>query len=340
MDFHGCSSQRAYRALAVRQENELMLRSGPCAQQRNNWYAFEYANQHFILNTEDGRVLSRLVPKAIAEELSSVSPSSCCSPSQKLQSLCADLCISISDPGNRKADMKRFETNCSGLEHLDLMIAQECNMRCIYCYGDQGRYLRPGMMGKDTALRAADWFLEQAGSAEEISLSFFGGEPMMNKALVREIVEHLTARVKNERRRIQFGISTNLSLLDNAFVSFIHDNNVKVLIGFDGPPEIQNRNRPFRDMKPSYDRVMKNFEALAQKTPSSVFLRPTISRTDDLPQVVDFFWNSSVPNFHLGFASPCVINPEANRNTSIMFSEVVAGFIKKTIFQLIRYIEE
>ena len=66
---------------------------------------------------------------------------------------------------------------------IALFLAQECNMRCVYCYRNGGEYAGGGMMSEETAFKAVDSLIENSGSAQSLHISFFGGELFLNFSL-------------------------------------------------------------------------------------------------------------------------------------------------------------
>lgn len=151
--------------------------------------------------------------------------------------------------------------------NIGLFLAQECNMRCVYCYGDAGTYGGGGLMDEATALRAVDWLIAHSGSVKRLSLGFFGGEPLLNFPLMRVVVPYAKQEAAKAGKTIFISITTNGSLLTDEVIAFIRDEDIKVLISFDGPPEIQNHQRPFKDGSGSYDSVKANIGKLRQCLP-------------------------------------------------------------------------
>jgi len=160
-----------------------------------------------------------------------------------------------------------------------LFVAQECNMRCPYCYGDGGGYGGGGAMSEGTAFRAVDWLIEQAGDSKEVWISFFGGEPLLNFALMEKVVAYARERV-GASKKLEFGVTTNLSLLDDRILDFLVANKMKVLASFDGPRHIQNRNRPLKNGQDSYDAVAPKLRKLLAALPDAIG-RSTLAAGDD-----------------------------------------------------------
>ena len=165
-----------------------------------------------------------------------------------------------SGDGSRKAS----ET---GLGSIALLVAQECNMSCIYCYGQGGSYGGGGMMSEETAFKAVDWLMENSKKAERVNVSFFGGEPLLNFPLIRKVVEYAKDAAHGKGKKVTFSITTNATLLTDEIISFMSQEKIYPLVSFDGPREIQNRQRPFKDGRGSYETVRANIVKLLDVYP-------------------------------------------------------------------------
>ncbi|MDA8333474.1 MAG: radical SAM protein [Peptococcaceae bacterium] len=151
--------------------------------------------------------------------------------------------------------------------NIALFLAQECNMACVYCYGNGGEYAGGGMMSEETAFRSVDWLVENSGSVKNIGISFFGGEPFLNFPLMKKVVSYAKKKAGEKDKRITFGVTTNASLLTEEAISFLKDEKIYPLISFDGPAEYQDSQRPFKDGSGSYDRIVNNVRKLREVIP-------------------------------------------------------------------------
>ncbi|MEA4856156.1 MAG: radical SAM protein [Solidesulfovibrio sp.] len=150
---------------------------------------------------------------------------------------------------------------------VGLFLAQECNMRCVYCYGEAGGYAGGGRMDASTALRVVDWLVEHSGNFQLLSLSFFGGEPLLNFPLMRAVVPYARQKATAAGKKMVIGLTTNGTLLTDEVIAFLRDEQVVFAISFDGPPEIHNRQRPFKDGAGSYEQVAANVRKLRNVLP-------------------------------------------------------------------------
>jgi len=165
------------------------------------------------------------------------------------------------EPAGGKSDIGRF------VDAISLFVAQQCNMACVYCYGQGGEYAEKGMMSAATAFKAVDWLMENSGGIETVGISFFGGEPMMNFPLIKKVVKYAKQAAEKRGKKVNFGITTNGSLLTDQRIAFLKEENIRPVISFDGPAEIQNRQRPFSNGKGSHAKVYANIQKLRKVFP-------------------------------------------------------------------------
>lgn len=134
-----------------------------------------------------------------------------------------------------------------------LLICQDCNLRCSYCYADGGRYNNRGFMSFEVAAKAIDLIVENARAKNRIpSISFFGGEPLLNYKLMKQIV----AYVKEKGYNVAYGMTTNGTLINNDIEQFIVDNNISTQISIDGDERSQNLNRYYANKRGGYKDVI------------------------------------------------------------------------------------
>ncbi len=144
----------------------------------------------------------------------------------------------------------------NSVHSLALFVAQDCNMRCKYCYGDGGSYADKGTMSYETAKAAIDFLFEQTNDDKDLSVTFFGGEPLMNFGLIQKITEYIRVLEKNMNKKCYLNMTSNATLLSEEIISFCEKNRIAVQISIDGNKRVQNTNRYFVNQKGSYDCVL------------------------------------------------------------------------------------
>lgn len=164
---------------------------------------------------------------------------------------------------------------------ISLLVAQECNMRCLYCYGDDGEYGEKGRMSISVARKSVGWLLRHSQDLPSVHIGFFGGEPMLNFPVIEDIVAYAKTSASDLGKTVTFGLITNGVRLSEAQARFLRDNDVAVTISFDGPREIQNAQRPLVSGAGSYDRVRRNLTLLRRFFPG-INARATVYGQSDV----------------------------------------------------------
>ncbi len=154
----------------------------------------------------------------------------------------------------------------SPIKAMCLHIAHDCNLRCEYCFastGDfgEGRKLMPLEVGK----QAIDFLLENSGDRQNLELDFFGGEPLMNFGVVKQVVEYARSKEKEYNKKFRFTITTNGILLDEKKIDFINEEMSNVVLSIDGRKEVNDRVRKRVDGSGCYDKIIISFKELVDK---------------------------------------------------------------------------
>ena len=185
-----------------------------------------------------------------------------------------------------EASPKQPKTNReSPITVMDLFIAQQCTLKCIYCYGGGGEYGKAGAMAEKTAFRAVDWLWQQRGSAKTLNINFFGGEPLLQFDLLKKTVSYAKTLDRHGDTKFQFGVATNATLVTKEISRYLKQNHFGINVGFDGPSKIHNRNRPFKDGSPSWERVVSGIQKLMAGMPERVNLRATLWQNGEIHDV-------------------------------------------------------
>ena len=125
----------------------------------------------------------------------------------------------------KPVDPQIFDIN---IRSIALNVAEQCNLRCTYCFAGEGDYGKNSLLKKDVALKAIE---ELAKDKENFHVSFFGGEPLLNFSLIERVVDFC----KQQPTNFTYAITTNGTLLQQRHVDFFNANNFKVTISYDGP---------------------------------------------------------------------------------------------------------
>jgi len=163
------------------------------------------------------------------------------------------------------------------LSTLVLEVAQDCNLRCSYCYAEGGNYgATPCLMEPARAREAVRYLLEHSSGREEVTLVFFGGEPLLNVQAVKAAVDEANLHGGKMRKKVHYSLTTNGTLLNPEIVNFLRKNRIAVAVSMDGPADIHDRNRPDAAGRGSYSEIVSRLGMLLENAPVPVAARVTL----------------------------------------------------------------
>jgi uncharacterized protein len=197
------------------------------------------------------------------------------------------------------------------LRALSLAIAQKCNLGCTYCYAQQGEFGGAAKnMELTEALRAVDLLLAGAEPGARLNLAFLGGEPLVNRKVLRAATGHALELARERGAKITFSITTNGTLLTEDDGHFFEQHGFAVTVSIDGPQEVHDAQRPFKGGAGSYDGIMKRVAPLLKmQQKMQVSARVTVTpRNLSLRRTLDTFIASG---FHSVGFSPMLSAPTA-----------------------------
>ena len=148
---------------------------------------------------------------------------------------------------------------------LCLHIAHDCNLACKYCFAEEGEYHgRRALMSYEVGKKALDFLVEHSGARKNLEVDFFGGEPLMNFEVVKQIVEYGRSLEEKHNKKFRFTLTTNGVLLNDDIIEYANKEMSNVVLSVDGRKEVHDYMRPFRNGKGSYDLVMPKFKKVAE----------------------------------------------------------------------------
>ncbi len=156
-----------------------------------------------------------------------------------------------------KEEVKAYPIKSSEIKALCLHVSHDCNLRCKYCFADEGAYhsVRE-VMSLDTAKTAIDFLLKNSGERKVLEVDFFGGEPLMNLDVVKATVAYAKSEAAKLGKRFLFTTTTNGLLLDDETIKFFNDEMENVVLSLDGRPEIHDEVRKTVNGKGSFEAVI------------------------------------------------------------------------------------
>ena len=160
------------------------------------------------------------------------------------------------------ADFKKRPTV---VKALCLHLAHDCNLACRYCFAEEGEYHgRRALMSFEVGKKALDFLIANSGSRRNLEVDFFGGEPLMNWQVVKDLVAYGREQEKIHDKNFRFTLTTNGVLLDDEVMEFCNREMANVVLSIDGRKEVHDRMRPFRKGAGSYDLIVPKFQKFAE----------------------------------------------------------------------------
>lgn len=154
----------------------------------------------------------------------------------------------------------------SPVKAMCLHVAHDCNLRCSYCFASTGDFGEGRkLLDADTGKKAIDFLLTQSKGRKNLELDFFGGEPLMNFGVVKEIVAYARSKEKEYHKNFRFTITTNGMLLNDDIIDYINREMSNVVLSIDGRKEVNDRVRVRCDGTGSYDKIVPNYQKLVEK---------------------------------------------------------------------------
>ncbi len=162
---------------------------------------------------------------------------------------------------------------------LCLHIAHDCNLACKYCFAEEGEYHgRRALMSFEVGKKALDFLIANSGNRKNLEVDFFGGEPLMNWEVVKQLVEYGREREAEANKKFRFTLTTNGVLLNDEILDFVNREMANVVLSIDGREAVHNNMRPFRNGKGSYDLIVPKFIKTADsRNQTNYYVRGTFT---------------------------------------------------------------
>ena len=158
-----------------------------------------------------------------------------------------------------------YKNRSTVVKALCLHVAHTCNLTCNYCFAAQGKFHGDrALMSFEVGKRALDFLIENSGSRVNLEVDFFGGEPLMNWDVVKQLVAYGRSREKECNKNFRFTLPTNGVLIDADVIEFANKEMHNVVLSLDGRPEIHDKLRRTVNNKGSYDLIVPKFQKLVQ----------------------------------------------------------------------------
>ena len=186
------------------------------------------------------------------------------------------------------------ERSDSVIKALCLHVAHSCNLNCAYCFASQGKYHgERALMSFETGKRALDFLVENSGNRTNLEVDFFGGEPLMNWEVVKQLVLYARSIEKEHHKNFRFTLTTNGILIDDDVIAFANREMSNVVLSLDGRREIHDRLRVDYAGRGSFETIVPKFQKLvAARSGKNYYMRGTFTHanpdfTKDIEAMLD-----------------------------------------------------
>lgn len=175
-----------------------------------------------------------------------------------------------------------FKNRNTVIKALCLHVAHTCNLNCSYCFASQGKYHgERALMSFEVGKRALDFLIENSGTRKNLEVDFFGGEPLMNWATVKDLVAYARVQEKIHNKNFRFTLTTNGVLIDDDVIDFCNKEMSNVVLSLDGRPHIHDRLRVDYMGRGSYDIIVPKFrEFVKRRGDKSYYMRGTFTHNN------------------------------------------------------------
>ena len=213
---------------------------------------------------------------------------------------------------------KLKEKTAGVVKALCLHIAHVCNLNCSYCFASQGKYHgERALMSFEVGKRALDFLIENSGSRRNLEVDFFGGEPLMNFGVVKELVAYARSVEKEKGKNFRFTLTTNGVLIDDEVIEFANRECSNVVLSLDGREEIHDRYRVDYAGNGSWEKIVPKFQRFVEaRGGKNYYMRGTFTHANpdflnDIRQMLDLGFNElSMEPVVCAEGDPCALTEE------------------------------
>ena len=175
-----------------------------------------------------------------------------------------------------------FKDRETVVKALCLHIAHDCNLACKYCFAEEGEYHgRKALMSYEVGKKALDFLVRSSGNRVNLEVDFFGGEPLLNWQVVKELVAYGRSLEEPYHKKFRFTLTTNGVLLNDEILAFANKEMANIVLSIDGRKQIHDLMRPHRGGQGSYDEVVPKYKKVAEsRNQMNYYVRGTFTRNN------------------------------------------------------------
>lgn len=191
-----------------------------------------------------------------------------------------------------------FKNRHTSIKALCLHVAHTCNLNCSYCFAAQGKFHgKEAIMSFEVGKAALDFLIKNSGSHRNLEVDFFGGEPLMNWQVVKDLVKYARSIEKEAGKNFRFTLTTNGMLIDDDVIEFANKEMHNVVLSLDGRKEIHDAKRSDYMGRGSYDVIVPKFKEFVEKRGDKeyymrgTFTHANVDFTNDIFHMADLGFN-------------------------------------------------
>ncbi len=175
-----------------------------------------------------------------------------------------------------------FNNRAPVVKALCLHVAHDCNIRCAYCFASQGDFKGDrSLMSYEVGKKALDLLVANSGNRRNLEVDFFGGEPLMNFGVVKQLVEYGRSIEGQFNKNFRFTLTTNGVLLNDEIIDYLNENMSNVVLSIDGRKEVNDKMRYTISGGGTYDIIVEKFKRLVEKREGkSYYVRGTFTKNN------------------------------------------------------------
>ena len=239
--------------------------------------------------TSAEQIVAQMVEKYKEQKLTAEEVRACL---RDVEALAASGQLFSKDIYGDKAGVLKNRSNV--IKALCLHVAHTCNLNCNYCFAAQGKYQgERALMSFEVGKQALDFLIAHSGTRTNLEVDFFGGEPLMNWDVVKELVAYARTQEPIHNKKFRFTLTTNGVLVDDDVIEFANKEMHNVVLSLDGRKEVHDRLRKNYEGKGSYDTIVPKFQKFVEsRGGKDYYMRGTFTHnnvdfTEDLFHMAD-----------------------------------------------------
>lgn len=232
---------------------------------------------------------------------------------------------------------KLKEKTAGVVKALCLHIAHTCNLNCSYCFASQGKYHGDrAVMSYEVGKRALDFLIENSGTRHNLEVDFFGGEPLMNFQVVKDLVAYARSIEKEKGKNFRFTLTTNGVLVDDDVIEWANRECSNVVLSLDGRKEVHDRYRVDYAGNGSWEKIVPKFQRFVEaRGGKDYYMRGTFTHANpdflnDIKQMLDLgFSELSMEPVVCAKNDPAALTDEDMETVMKQYEELAALMLQR-----------